>query len=143
MKTFLLRIFCLLMAFQVLFASTGFAMYEHFCKIKGAKTYSLTISKKSCCSYKKQNKSDEKQTVLKRAKCCSDQVTYHKISPNASQGHKIDFQNLSLVCIPVSIGAYTYEQVSENISKNNLLYSNSSPPLSGRDIVIFVQSLLI
>jgi hypothetical protein len=143
MKTFLLRIFCLFMAFQVLFASTGFAMYEHFCKIKGAKTYSLTVPKKSCCSVKKANKSDEKQTVLKRAKCCSDQVTYHKISPNASQGHKIDFQKPSLAYVPVSVCAFTYTQTNETVSENNLLYSNSSPPLSGRDIIIFVQSFLI
>jgi hypothetical protein len=143
MKTLLLRIFCLFMAFQVLFASTGFAMYEHFCKIKGAKTYSLSAPKKTCCSLKKANNSEQKQPVLKRAKCCSDQITYHKISPNASQGHKIDFQKLSPAYILASVCAFTYTQTSETISENNLLYSNSSPPLSGRDIIIFVQSFLI
>jgi hypothetical protein len=143
MKTLSLRIFCLFMAFQVLFASTGFAMYEHFCKIKGAKTYSLSVPKKTCCSPKNEINSEKKQSVLKRAKCCSDQITYHKISPNASQGHKIDFQNLSLAYIPVSVCTFTHTQVKETISENNLLYSNSSPPLSGRDIIIFVQSFLI
>ena len=143
MKTFSLRIFCFLMAFQVLFASTGFAMYEHFCKIKGSITYSLSAPKKSCCSVKKEVKFDEKQSVLKRAKCCSDQITHHKISPNASQGHKIDFQNSSLAYIHTSACTFTCTQTSETISKNNLLYSNLSPPLSGRDILIFIQSFLI
>jgi hypothetical protein len=141
MNKTLTRIFCLFMAFQVLFASTGFAMYEHFCKIKGAKTYSLSAPKKTCCSVKKDTKSNEKQTVLKRAKCCSDQVTYHKISPNASQGHKIDFQSPSLVYLHTPVFIYT--QASEKITENNLLHSNLSPSLSGRDILIRIQSFLI
>jgi hypothetical protein len=143
MKNFLLRIFCLFMAFQVLFASTGFAMYEHFCKIKGTKTYSLSAPKKTCCSVKRDIKSNEKQTVLKRAKCCSDQVTHHKISPNASQGHKIDFQSPSFVYVPTSVCVFAYTQACEKNIKNNLLYSNLSPPLSGRDILVRIQSFLI
>ncbi len=143
MNKTLTRIFCLFMAFQVLFASTGFAMYEHFCKIKGAKTYSLSAPKKTCCSVNKENKFEQKQSVLKRAKCCSDHISHYKINPNASQGHKIDFKNLSLTYIPASGCAFIYAQTSETIAENTLLYSNPSPPLSGRDIIVFVQSFLI
>ena len=143
MNKTLTRIFCLFMAIQVLFASTGFAMYEHFCKVKGSTTYSLSVPKKSCCSVKKEVKPDEKQSVLKRAKCCSDQVTYHKITPSASQGHKIDFQNPLLADIHPSVCTFTHTHASETTSENNLLYSNSSPPLSGRNRIIFVQSFLI
>ena len=143
MNKTLTRIFCLFMAFQVLFASTGFTMYEHFCKVKGSTTYSLSAPKKSCCSVKKEVKPDEKQSVLKRAKCCSDQITYHKISPSASQGHKIDFQSSSLAYIHTSVCSFTRTQASETISENILLYTNSSPPISGRNRIIFVQSFLI
>ena len=131
------------MAFQVLFASTGFAMYEHFCKIKGSITYSLSAPKKSCCSVKKQSTENTKKLILKRAKCCSDQVSYYKISPNASQGVKIDFKTPSLAYIPTLVYVFNHIQASETFSENNLLYSNSSPPLSGRDRIIFVQSFLI
>ncbi|MDZ7896554.1 MAG: hypothetical protein U5N85_00790 [Arcicella sp.] len=143
MNNFLLRIFCLFMAFQVLFASTGFAMNEHFCKIKGAKTYSISIPEKSCCSVRKDVKSASTQTVLKRARCCSDQVAFHKITPNASQGYKIDFQNPSLAHLPTPVCLFTYIQAGETSTENNLLYSNLSPPLSGRDILIRIQSFLI
>ena len=143
MNKTLTRIFCLFMAFQVLFASTGFAMYEHFCKIKGSTTYSLSAPKKSCCSVKKQSTENTKKLILKRAKCCSDQVSHYKISPNASQGHKIEFQNPSLADIHTPVCTFTHTQVSETISENILLYSNSSPPLSGRRKLIFVQSFLI
>jgi hypothetical protein len=143
MNKILTRIFCLFMAFQVLFASTGFAIYEHFCKIKGSTTYSLSTPKKSCCSVKKPSTENAKKSILKRAKCCSDQVSLYKISPNASQSVKIDFKTPSLAYLPASACAFTYTQVSETISENNLLYSNSLPPLSGRDRIIFVQSFLI
>jgi hypothetical protein len=143
MNKTLTRIFCFLMAFQMLFASTGFAMYEHFCKIKGSKTYSLSAPKKTCCSVRKNNKSDSKQTVLKRAKCCSDQVTHHKISPNASQGHKIDFQNPPLAWESTPVFTYDYTHTSVNIFFNTLHYSNTAPPLSGRKRLVFIQSFLI
>ena len=143
MKTFLFRIFCLFMAFQVLFASTGFAMYEHFCKIKGSTTYSLSAPKKSCCSVKKQSTENTKKLILKRAKCCSDQVSHYKISPNASQGHKIDFKTPSLAWVNTPVFTYTHTHTSENISFNTLHYSNSAPPLSGKDRLVFIQSFLI
>ena len=131
------------MAFQVLFASTGFAMYEHFCKIKGSKTYSISAPKKSCCSVKKPSSEQTKKLILKRAKCCSDLVFLHKISPNASQGIKIDFKTPSLAWIYTPTFAYSYTHTSENISFNTLHYSKSAPPLSGRDRLVFIQSFLI
>ena len=143
MNKTLIRIFCLFMAFQVLFASTGFAMYEHFCKIKGLTTYSLSAPKKSCCSVKNSSSGQLKKSTLKRAKCCSDQVSHYKISPNASQGVKIDFKTPSLAWVYAPIFTYSYADTSENISFNTLHYSNSAPPLSGRDRLVFIQSFLI
>ena len=143
MNTTLTRIFCLFMAFQVLFASTGFSMYEHFCKIKGSTTYSLSTPKKSCCSLRKQATENSKKLILKRAKCCSDQVSLYKISPNASQVVKIDFKNSSLVWVNTLAFTYSYADTSENTSFNTLHYSNVASPLSGRDRLIFIQSFLI
>jgi hypothetical protein len=143
MNKTLTRIFCLFMAFQVLFASTGFAMYEHICKIRGAKTYSLSVPKKTCCSVKKANKSEEKQSVLKRTKCCSDQVSLYKISPNASQSIKTDFKTPSLAWVYTPVFTYSYAHTSEKISFNTLHYSNSAPPISCKDRLVFIQSFLI
>ncbi len=143
MNKTLTRIFCLFMAFQVLFASTGFAMYEHFCKIKGSTTYSLSTPKKSCCSVKKTSTEKARKYILKRAKCCSDQVSLYKISPNASQSVKIDFKTPSLAWVYTPVFTYLYTHTSENISFNTLHYSNSAPPLSGRDRLVFIQSFLI
>jgi hypothetical protein len=143
MNKTLTRIFCLFMAFQVLFASTGFAMYEHFCKIKGTKIYSLSAPKKSCCFIKKSSSEQSKKSILKRAKCCSDQISHYKISPNASQSIKIDFKTSSLAWVFAPVFTYSYTHTSDKISFNTLHYSNSAPPLSGRDRLVFIQSFLI
>ncbi len=143
MNKTLTRIFCFFMAFQVLFASTGFAMYEHFCKIKGSTTYSLSVPKKSCCSIKRTSVEQSKKLVLKRAKCCSDHVAHYKISPNASQSIKTDFKTSSFAWVQTPLFSYNYSCTSENISFNTLHYSNSAPPLSGIDRLIFIQSFLI
>jgi hypothetical protein len=143
MNKILTRILCLFMAFQVLFASTGFAIYEHFCKIKGSTTYSLSTPKKSCCSVKNSSSEQSKKPILKRAKCCSDQVSLYKISPNASQSIKIDFKTPSLAWVYTPVFSYSYAYTSENLSFNTLHYSNSAPPISGRDRLVFIQSFLI
>lgn len=131
------------MAFQVLFASTGFSMYEHFCKIKGAKTYSLSTPKKSCCSAKKLNAEQTKKSTLKRAKCCSDQVSHYKINTNAAQSLKINVQIPALAWMSSPIFDYSFTHNRETLSFNILHYSNTSPPISGRDRLVFIQSFMI
>jgi hypothetical protein len=92
---------------------------------------------------KKSSSEQSKKLVLKRAKCCSDQVSHYKISPNASQGVKIDFKIPPLVWVYTPVFTSSYAYTSEKTSFNTLHYSNSSPPLSGRDRLIFIQSFLI
>jgi hypothetical protein len=143
MKTFITRIFCLIMVFPLLFGSTGFTVHEHFCKIKGTKTFSFSASKTSCCSVRKSSSEQSKKLILKRAKCCSDQISIYKISPNASQGAKIDFKNPLLELVNLPIFSYRYAHTDEQFSFITLVYSNSSPPLSGRERLVFIQSFLI
>jgi hypothetical protein len=146
MNKSLTRILCLFMAFQVLFASTGFSMYEHFCKIKGAKTYSLSIPKKSCCSIKSPRtalKSTSKSSSIKRSKCCSDHVTHYKINPNSLKGKQIDFKSPVLVFEANLTPTYDYTQADTNIAYLSLPYTSNAPPIAGRERIILIQSFLI
>lgn len=88
MKSRFTRIFCLLMAMQVLFMSTGFSMIEHYCKLKGKQTFILSSPPK-CCFNKIKHEKKSSNSVLKRTKCCNEQTTFFKINPNASQGHEL------------------------------------------------------
>jgi hypothetical protein len=146
MNKLLTRIFCLFMAFQMLFASTGFSMYEHYCKIKGAKTYSLSIPKKPCCSVKssrKDLKTSSKTSSIKRSKCCSDHVTHYKINPNSLKGKQIDFKSPVLVFEANLMPTFDYTQADTNIAYLSLPYTSNAPPISGRERLIFIQSFLI
>jgi hypothetical protein len=137
------RIFCFLMAFQVLFASTGFSMYEHFCKIKGVKTYSLSVPKKVCCPAKKSSTASTKKVVLKRARCCSDKIAHYKVNPNATQNVKTTFDEPAPVWLLDELISYEFPCTKEIIAFNTRHYSNPAPPLSGRGILVRIQSFII
>lgn len=143
MKKFGIRIFCLLMAFQVLFASTGFTVTEHFCKIKGKETY-LFLLPKSCCLEKKKLQKLPSQTTFKKQKCCDDKTSYQKIqTPSQLKNHHSDeFDNVFGNDLSTQLFYFQYPANVEivPIFQKNL---NNHPPLFGRSLLIFVQTFLI
>lgn len=143
MKSRLTRIFCLLMAMQVLFMSTGFSMIEHYCKIKGKQTF-IFSSPPKCCFNKIKHEKKSSNSLLKRAKCCHEQTTLLKINLNASQGHEIVqvFQAQNWVAIaPKALTLSSW--VSEAVSFQIPHFYSPAPPLSGRNLLVFIQSFLI
>ena len=143
MKSHLTRIFCLLMAMQVLLMSTGFSMIEHYCKIKGKQTF-IFSSPPECCFNKVKHEKKSNNPLLKRAKCCNEQTTFFKINPDASQGYGIaqEFQAHNLIAItPKALFFSTW--VSEAVSFQVPHFYSPAPPLSGRNLLVFIQSFLI
>lgn len=143
MKLRLTRIFCLLMAMQVLFMSTGFSMIEHYCKLKGKQTFILTSPPK-CCFNKAKHERKSDNPLLKRAKCCNEKTTFFKINPNASQGHEVaqGFQSLDWVAITPKVLFFS-TWVSQAVSFQVPHFYSPAPPLSGRKLLVFIQSFLI
>lgn len=143
MKLRLTRIFCLLMAMQVLFMSTGFSMIEHYCKIKGKQTF-IFSSPPKCCFNKTKHERKSGNTLLKRAKCCNEQTTILKINPNASHGYEIaqEFQAHHWIAIAPQVSVFS-TWVSEAVSFQVSHFYSPAPPLSGRSLLIFIQSFLI
>ena len=143
MKLRLTRIFCLLMAMQVLFMSTGFSMIEHYCKIKGKRTF-IFSSPPKCCFNKIKHEKKSSNSLLKTAKCCNEQTTLLKITPNASQGHEItqEFQAHNWVAITPKVLSFS-AWVSEAVSFQVPHFYSPAPPLSGRNLLVFIQSFLI
>lgn len=143
MKSRFTRIFCLLMAMQVLFMSTGFTMIEHYCKIKGKQTF-IFSSPPNCCFNKIKHEKKSSNPLFKRAKCCHEQTTFLKINLNASQGHEIaqEFQAHNWIAIAPQIFVFS-TWVSEAVSFQVPHFYSPAPPLSGRNLLIFIQSFLI
>ena len=143
MKTRLIRIFCLLMAMQVLLMSTGFSMIEHYCKIKGKQTFIFTKPPK-CCANKIKHQNQSNTSIIKKKKCCEEHTTFLKITPNASQGHEVAQEFVShnwIDSIPkiTFISTWASEVVPFQVSH----FYSSAPPLSGRSLLVFIQSFRI
>ncbi len=143
MKSRFTRIFCLLMAMQVLFMSTGFSMIEHYCKLKGKQTFILSSPPK-CCFNKIKHEKKSSNSVLKRTKCCNEQTTFFKINPNASQGHELvqEFQPHHWIAITPRVLFFSM-WVSQAVSFQVPHFHSPAPPLSGRKLLVFIQSFLI
>jgi hypothetical protein len=142
MKQIIRRTFCLYLALQVLFASTGFAMYEHWCLMKGTKTVSFVHEEK--CQ-KASHKAPRCGASFKRSKCCSDKVSYYKIQTPSADGGSVNFvcQHLDLVSIFTPIYFPSTAWINQTVSFRLPHFYSAAPPLHGRSMLIFVQSFLI
>ncbi len=79
MKRKLSQILCLFMAIQVFFASTGLAVVEHLCKVKGKQIFLVSKARK-CCAERKTDTKPSKQQQLKKSKCCEEHSFVYKIN---------------------------------------------------------------
>lgn len=136
------RMVCLLMALQVLVSSMGFAINEHFCKIRGAKVWSFT-KKQDCC---KKTTIPSKTPLVSKAKCCADKVLLTKVvhqnieDAQTKQGiKKINTDALYQFNTLVWLSSLCLPRNNEAV----VFFHAPAPPLSGRAILLKKQSFLI
>ncbi|GAB3782418.1 hypothetical protein GCM10028818_38230 [Spirosoma horti] len=148
MKRNLFQFFNLLMACVVLLSSTGFGLVEHSCQMRGKKkTMVVAFSevKSSGCATNKQPM-PEQQTVVKKTECCQDDQRYENVDISSSLSQFVaKFVKIvteAVITGFVAVMAWIIEVVFAG--KSTTVSNFSSPPsLSGRDILTFVQSLLL
>lgn len=144
MKQFVLRILCLFMAFQVLFASTGFAMIEHLCKVKGRKTFIVSKPPKCCSERMVSEQPALEKTAFNPIKCCKNHSTVIKINTHSSQGNTIEysFQGVYLEARTVTSFNFNSWEVS-SVSFRTPHYYSPAPPLFGKNLLLHLQTFLI
>jgi hypothetical protein len=146
MKQFIRRTFCLYLAIQVLFASTGFAMYEHWCLMKGTKTISF-IHQEKCqkISHKVSNSRSACENSIKRSKCCSDKISYYKVQTPSADSGSVHFisQHFDLNYIFTPTYLFSSAWINQVVSFRLPHYYSAAPPLYGRSMLVFIQSFLI
>lgn len=150
MKRALCQLFNVLMACVVLLSSTGFGLVEHTCQMRGKKkTLVVAFSKqtpaKTCAS--DVQTSPTKQTMVKKTDCCDDELSYDNVETSSSLSQLIA-QFVKVVTEAVVAGAVTLVKYLLGWLFNQqsaFVRVFQSPPfaLSGRDILTFVQTLLI
>ena len=144
MKLFFSRIFCLFLALQVLLSSAGFAMNEHYCKIKGEKVSSLSKIL-DCCSVKEKKQFQTKTPAYKKSKCCNDKVFHAKVTTESNQNtytESVDHASLVWECQMPAMWVFRNEVLPVETA-STLYYHSPAPPLTGRDILVKNQSFLI
>ena len=141
---FLKRFTACWLVIQVLLMSTGFAMTEHFCKIRGEKTYSF-VGASSCCKERVSSMQKSSKISIKRAGCCKNQVIYAKVTPQTSlQKSVIPAQKLA-VALPFSFVSYFVPK--SFVASNRYFFSSfsflESSLRTGRTILLAVQCFRI
>lgn len=134
------------MAMQVLFTSTGFAMYEHLCLVKREKTVSFIHEKK--CQPEFRKAADTKthdDAGFRRGKCCLNKVSYYKVQTPSASVSSAQFEDCQVDLAPGFCPGDALPSVSVNPTGcvQLLHFAGHAPPLYGRSMLVFVQSFLI
>jgi len=125
-----------------LFSISGFTIYRHECFKSGIVHVSVAeitdccekkedISKPKCCKKKAEHK--------EKKKCCSDSKFSKQLKTDYTFSAKKSFSD-QFVIIPA---AYTNEIAVDHSIATVFSYTDPSPPLSGRNILVKKQSFLI
>lgn len=134
------------MAMQVLFTSTGFAMYEHLCLVKREKTVSFIHEKKCQPEFRKTADANTHDDAgFRRGKCCLNKVSYYKIQTPSASVSSAQFEDGQVDLAPVFCPHDALSPLSVNPPGGVQLlhFAGHAPPLYGRSMLIFVQSFLL
>ncbi|WP_031530642.1 hypothetical protein [Dyadobacter crusticola] len=152
MKNKLHRSITALMAFLVLFSSTGFALVEHQCMMRGKSVQFVTPAKSedsvkkggTCCAKSRQLK-ESTGTFIKKTDCCKESHKFEKLDVVSSGGQQAA-KILKLWAGDVVWFATSYQFIR---AEWRLPSSPDSPDISfssrlhGRSMLSFIQSFLI
>lgn len=150
MKRALVQLFNVLMACVVLLSSTGFGLVEHTCQMRGKKktvvvAFSEQTPAKSCASDAKAAPTGK--VMVKKTDCCDDDLSYDNVETSSSLSqliaHFVKVVAEAVVAGAITLVGYLLGWLFDRGSA--LVSAFHSPPfsLSGRDILTFVQTLLI
>ena len=126
------HILVVLLALSVLLGSLGVALSETICRMTGSSASAATTSK-ACCTAPT-NSSDQDN-------CCEKSVSYEKLEPVAVQKQynllaPVFFFSASKPLLPLGIAGASAEARLYS-------YTDSSPPLHGRDLLHRYHVLIV
>lgn len=131
-KSILRHIMLLALTLSVLLGSFGVALSKQFCEITGVQSFEASSLPDSCCEDALDSKADD---------CCEEHVSYQKLEP--VQGHKqyhVAVPFLAYITHTPSLPTYV---VSINPQLDVYTFTNSSPPLYGRQLLHFLHTLIV
>lgn len=148
MKRISFQILNLLMTFVVLMSSTGFGLVEHSCQMRGKKKTVVTafsdVKLPGCTEDGLPMKTDE--TIVKKTPCCQDEQGFENVETQSSLSqHVAKFVKViteSVLAGVTTLLAWVVGWVFDTDTQVATSFQDPPSP-SGRDILTFVNSLLI
>ncbi|MFT4031244.1 MAG: hypothetical protein QM669_02390 [Siphonobacter sp.] len=140
----LFRLFNVFMVFIVLMTSTGFGLVEHTCHVRNKKKITFITQEEKSCSVCISKSGNSQHTVLKKQKCCEEKTRYEHVSYTSSLT-KLTAKFIKIVVDFAATVSFLFVQAVLSIVLQTATTDSSQAavPLSGRELLSFVQSYLI
>lgn len=126
------RILTIVMAGVVFFASSGFGLVEHSCKMRGSREITTSQeAKKGCCP--SHNKNLPAQTTIACADCCESDSAFLSVdlAPVVEKASHI-LVNIGQAILHAFINVFNHLLPNQELATHS---SDSSPPLAGRALL--------
>ena len=139
MKTLLKRSVALWLSFAVLLGSVGLTVSQHICLTSGKVMLSYQQKEDPCTKHAKSDCEKPGAGLAFKKKCCEFKLDQHKLEQAAQQ----KFAQFTFVWIAPDL---TFSPVFPTVLRTEqqvLTYSNSSPPLYGKDLLYSLHILRV
>ena len=136
----------LFLAFLILWGTAGLTVYRHFCAAQENVNVSVQSDKLCCCSSSVSNEScsmpkkAKKSDKEKKDDCCKTEKQTLQSEFISAKKAEINWKFSAI--IPVFFH-FTAEKTHPFIGEEITYYSDSSPPLSGKNLIIRKQAFLL
>ncbi|MFC6999195.1 HYC_CC_PP family protein [Rufibacter roseus] len=135
MRGKLQHIVLLAMAFSILTGSVGMAATERFCAMLGMAPSAMAVEKmeKAGCCAKEEKPVCPDAPVLEKKDCCSLTTTHQKLEVEST----LKLTKVEMLAIPAFISnPFPLPPVQEAVVLSTWpFYTDTSPPLAGRDLL--------
>ncbi|WP_205502037.1 hypothetical protein [Rufibacter psychrotolerans] len=126
----------LILAFSLLTGSVGVAATQRFCAMLGmtaAPSAAKKMADMGCCSKKQKPACPEAAAKVGKEKCCSVSTTHHKLDVESL----LTYDKVELVALPpMLVSSFLLPLVPTAAPATTWpLYSDSSPPLAGKELL--------
>ncbi|WP_108211811.1 HYC_CC_PP family protein [Pontibacter mucosus] len=122
----------LALSLSVLLGSFGVALSSRFCEVTGLSPNAVAAQPDTCCEHPEDGETDD---------CCEKQVSYEKLEP--VQEHKAFHLPQPLLSQSAALRPVLHFLAGATTSQPIYTYSDSSPPLYGRQLLYFLHTLIV
>ncbi|RNI27107.1 hypothetical protein EFA69_13100 [Rufibacter immobilis] len=139
------NIVLLLLVFSLLTGSVGMAATQRFCAMLGMDSKpaaSKEMKAMGCCTKKQKPTScPEAAAKVEKQKCCSVSTTHHKLDVQSA----LKFDKVEVLTLqPMLVSSFLLPQISATAQSSTWpLYTDTSPPLAGKDLLHRLHILII